>query len=62
MRIMCIFLYLWLDRRGQDLIEYALLVAAVAVAAGAMFPPVIMSQVNLLMSKVSSVMLPAAGS
>ncbi|MDX2178548.1 MAG: Flp family type IVb pilin [Bryobacteraceae bacterium] len=28
----------WLDRRGQDLIEYALLAALVAMAAGAIMP------------------------
>jgi len=28
------------DQRGQDLIEYALLLALVALAGGAMIPPV----------------------
>lgn len=62
MRIMSIFLKLWLDQQGQDLIEYALLAAAVAVAAGAIFPPVIMNNVSTLMSRVGSVLIPAAGS
>jgi len=62
MRIMCIFLRLWLDRQGQDFIEYALLAAAVAVAAGAMFPPLVMSEVSQIMSKVGSVLIPATGS
>jgi Flp pilus assembly pilin Flp len=29
---------IWRDRRGQDLIEYALMAGFVAVAAGAAFP------------------------
>jgi Flp pilus assembly pilin Flp len=56
------FFNLWQDRHGQDFIEYALLAAAVAVAAGAIFPPVIMSSVSQLMSRVGSVLIPAAGS
>jgi Flp pilus assembly pilin Flp len=33
-------LRIWKDRRGQDLIEYALMAAFVAVAAGATIPNV----------------------
>jgi len=42
------------EDRAQDLIEYALMASAVAVAAGAMIPPVT-SNVSLIFSKVTSV-------
>ena len=42
------------DRRGQDLIEYALLGATFAVVAGAIFPPSIMPGVSAIFSKVVS--------
>lgn len=44
---------LLLDRDGQDLIEYALLAAAVAVAAGAVMPPVT-GQISTIFSKIIS--------
>jgi Flp pilus assembly pilin Flp len=31
---------IWVDRRGQDMIEYALMASVVAVACGAILPPV----------------------
>jgi Flp pilus assembly pilin Flp len=46
-------LRLLFDRDGQDLIEYALLAAAVAVAAGAVMPPVT-SQISSIFSKIIS--------
>jgi len=46
---------IWRERRGQDLIEYALMAGFVAVAAGAAFPPVADS-VSAIFSKVQSVM------
>jgi pilus assembly protein Flp/PilA len=45
---------IWKESNGQDLIEYALLAAAVAVGAGAMFPTTIMPSVSTVFSKVSS--------
>lgn len=39
------------ENRGQDLIEYALLASLVAVAAGAVIPPVT-TQVSTIYSKV----------
>ena len=42
---------IWRERRGQDLIEYALMAGFVAVAAGAAFPPVADS-VSEIFSKV----------
>jgi Flp pilus assembly pilin Flp len=46
---------IWRNRRGQDLIEYALMAGFVAVAAGAAFPPVA-DTVSEIFSKVQSVM------
>lgn len=47
------------DRRGQDLIEYALMAGFVAVAAGAVMPSVSAS-ISTIFSQVSSVMSVAA--
>jgi len=52
---------LWTDQRGQDLIEYALLAAAVAVAVGAIFPPTVMSSVSSIFSKVGSCLISSGG-
>jgi Flp pilus assembly pilin Flp len=56
------FLFLtqiWRNRRGQDLIEYALMAGFVAVAAGAIMPGV-SSSISTIFSEVSSVMANAA--
>jgi Flp pilus assembly pilin Flp len=42
------------DRKGQDLIEYALLGGTFAVVIGAIFPPTIMPNVSSIFSKVVS--------
>ena len=47
------------DKRGQDLIEYALMAGFVAVAAGAIMPNVAKS-ISTIFSKVASVMSSAA--
>jgi Flp pilus assembly pilin Flp len=52
---------LWKDHRGQDLIEYALMAGFVAVSAGAIMPGVA-SSINIVFSKVNSVMIKAAAS
>jgi Flp pilus assembly pilin Flp len=52
---------LWKDRRGQDLIEYALMAGFAAVAAGAIMPGVA-SSINVIFSEVNSVMVLAASS
>jgi pilus assembly protein Flp/PilA len=52
-------LSVWKDTRGQDLIEYALMAGFVAVAAGAIMPGVA-SSINIVFSKVNSVMIQAA--
>ena len=49
------------DKRGQDLIEYALMAGFVAVAAGAIMPGVSTS-ISTIFSKVGSVMAAAAAS
>jgi Flp pilus assembly pilin Flp len=48
------------DIKGQDLIEYALMAGFVAVAAGALIPNVSTS-ISTVFSKISSVMVLAAG-
>jgi Flp pilus assembly pilin Flp len=47
------------DKRGQDLIEYALMAGFVAVAAGAIMPGVATS-ISTVFSEISSVMTTAA--
>ena len=47
--------------KGQDLIEYALMAGFVAVAAGAVMPGVA-SSINVVFSKVNSLMIEAASS
>ena len=41
------------NRRGQDLIEYALIGGFVAVAAGAIFPPLLIPGVSTIFSKLT---------
>ena len=45
----------WNDRKGQDLIEYALMAGFVAVAAGAIMPGVA-SSISKIFSSVASTM------
>jgi len=52
-------LRIWMDLRGQDLIEYALMAGFVAVAAGAIMPGVA-SSISKIFSKISSVMSAAS--
>jgi len=47
------------DRKGQDLIEYALMAGFVAVAAGAIMPGVAAS-ISLIFSKISDALSTAA--
>ena len=49
----------WRDKRGQDLIEYALMAGFVAVAAGAIMPGVANS-ISTIFSEVASVLTAAA--
>ncbi|MCC6588477.1 MAG: Flp family type IVb pilin [Bryobacterales bacterium] len=50
---------IWKDRRGQDLIEYALMAGFVAVAAGAIMPDVAAS-ITTIFNRVSQQMSAAA--
>lgn len=45
---------LWMDVRGQDMIEYALLAAALAVVVAGFLPPQIMPAVSTIFSKIVS--------
>lgn len=45
---------LWTDLRGQDMIEYALLAASIAVVIAGFLPPTIMPSVSTIFSKVVS--------
>jgi pilus assembly protein Flp/PilA len=47
------------DRKGQDLIEYALMAGFVAVAAGAIMPGIATS-ISTIFSKIASVMSSSA--
>jgi Flp pilus assembly pilin Flp len=57
-----LFAALWEDKSGQDLIEYALTVGFVAVAAAAIFPATLMPNVSVIFSKIESSMAAANGS
>jgi Flp pilus assembly pilin Flp len=59
MKNLLLQLSIWKDRRGQDLIEYALMAGFVAVAAGAIMPGVATS-ISTIFSKIASVMTDAA--
>ena len=45
-----------LESKGQDLVEYALMAAGIAVAAGAIFPSTIAPNISTIFSKVVSIM------
>ena len=59
MKNLLLQLKVWKDRRGQDLIEYALMAGFVAVAAGAIMPGVA-SSISTIFSKIASVLSNAA--
>ena len=50
---------LWQDTQGQDLVEYALMVGLVAVAAVAVVPQMAI-QINTIFNKVTSTLTSAA--
>lgn len=52
-------LRLVIDLRGQDLVEYALMAAFVAVACGATFPNTVMPGVSTIFSRINSSMIVA---
>ena len=47
------------EAEGQDMVEYALLAGFVAVAAGALLPP-ISASISTIFSRMSSVLISAA--
>ena len=47
---------LWQRKEGQDLIEYALLAATLAVVVAGFLPPTVMPAVSTIMSKIGSCM------
>ena len=47
---------LWRNRKGQDLIEYALMAATLAIVVAGFLPPTIMPSVSTIFSKISSTM------
>ena len=44
----------WRDVRGQDMIEYSLLAAALAVAVAGVLPQTLMPSVSVIFSKIVS--------
>ena len=47
---------LYTDRKGQDLVEYALMAAGIALAAGAIFPTTVAPNITSIFSKIVSTM------
>lgn len=45
---------LWLNIVGQDIIEYALMAASIAVIVAGFLPPALMPMVSSIFSKVAS--------
>jgi Flp pilus assembly pilin Flp len=51
-----LLLFLLKDQRGQDMIEYALLAAAIAIVVAGFLPPQVMPSVSTIFSKLTSSM------
>jgi Flp pilus assembly pilin Flp len=51
-----LLLSLWRDERGQDLIEYGLMAAAVLVAVAAILPTTLMPTISTVFSRIGSVL------
>ena len=49
-----LLLLLLKDQSGQDLIEYALLAATIAVVVAGFLPPAVMPSVSTIFSKITS--------
>ena len=54
MRALIILTRLWRDEHGQDMIEYALLCATLAIVVAGFLPPTIMPSVSTIFSKLTS--------
>ena len=46
--------FLWTNRQGQDLIEYALIAGLVAVVVAGFLPPAVMPAISTIFSKIIS--------
>jgi Flp pilus assembly pilin Flp len=46
----------WRDESGQDLIEYSLMAAAIAIVVAGFLPPSILPSVDTIFSKITSTM------
>jgi len=54
MRVLLVLTRLWGDEHGQDMIEYALLAATLAIVVAGVLPPTIMPSVSTIFSKLTS--------
>jgi Flp pilus assembly pilin Flp len=54
MRALSILKRLWSDESGQDMIEYALLCATLAIVVAGFLPPQIMPSISTIFSKLTS--------
>jgi len=54
MRALFILKRLWRNESGQDMIEYALLCAALAIVVAGFLPPAVMPSVSTIFSKLTS--------
>jgi Flp pilus assembly pilin Flp len=54
MRALLVLTRLWRDEQGQDMIEYALLAATLAIVVAGFLPPAIMPSVSTIFSRVTS--------
>lgn len=53
-KLYCVAQQVWRDVQGQDMIEYALLAAAVAVTVAGFLPTTLMPSVSTIFSKIVS--------
>jgi Flp pilus assembly pilin Flp len=54
MRTLLILERLWREQSGQDMIEYALLCATLAIVVAGFLPPSVMPSVSTIFSKITS--------
>ena len=54
MRVLFLLKLLWHEQSGQDMIEYALLCATLAIVVAGFLPPTIMPSVSTIFSKITS--------
>jgi Flp pilus assembly pilin Flp len=45
---------LWREKKGQDMVEYALIAAALVVVVAGFLPPTVMPSVSVIFSKINS--------